>query len=142
MRLHHATGILLIFIGSALSGMGQGRPAPGRHTYGIAGTVRDDYDQHTMENIRVDLMAATGTPINTTFTRGSGEFEFSGVPNGDYTIEIVVRDYEPIRESVRIENSVRRGLSIFLRRPITAIIPKSSATIFSARTECSKQGAR
>jgi len=109
--------------------MGQGRPAPGRHTYGIAGTVRDDYDQHTMENIRVDLKEATGTPINTTFTRGSGEFEFSGVPNGDYTIEIVVRDYEPIRESVRIENSVRRGLSIFLRRPITAIISKSSATI-------------
>ena len=142
MHLRHATGVLLILIANALPGLGQGRPSPSRNTYGIAGTVRDDYDQHTMENIRVDLMAATGTPINTTFTRGSGEFEFSGVPNGDYTIEIVVRDYEPIRESVRIENSVRRGLSIFLRRPITAIIPKSSATIFSARTECSKQGAR
>jgi tetratricopeptide (TPR) repeat protein len=129
MQLHQATGVLLILIASALPGMGQGRPSPSRDTYGIAGTVRDDYDQHTMENVRVDLMAATGTPINTTFTRGSGEFEFSGIPNGDYTIEIMVRDYEPIRESVRIENSVRRGLSIFLRRPMTALVSKSSATI-------------
>jgi hypothetical protein len=129
MQLHEATGVLLILVASALPGMGQSRPSPTRDTYGIAGTVRDDYDQHTMENIRVDLMAATGTPINTTFTRGSGEFEFSGIPNGDYTVEIVVRDYEPIRESVRIENSVRRGLSIFLRRPMTARISKSSATI-------------
>ena len=129
MQLGHATGVLLILMGSALPGIGQGRPAPSRTMYGIAGTVRDDYDQHTMENVRVDLKEATGTPINTTFTRGSGEFEFSGIPNGDYTIEIVVRDYEPIRESVSIVNSVRRGLSIFLRRPMTARISKSSATI-------------
>jgi len=53
MQLHHATGVLLILIANALPGMGQGRPTPSRNTYGIAGTVRDDYDQHTMENVRV-----------------------------------------------------------------------------------------
>ncbi len=129
MHLHHATGILLIFIGSALPGMGQGRPAPSRHTYGIAGTVRDDNDQHTMENIRVDLKEGTGTPINSTFTRGGGEFEFSGIPNGEYTIEIIAQDYEPFHESVTVEHSERRGLALFLRRPMILGSLKSSATI-------------
>src|SRR5258708_36373637 len=78
MHLRHATGVLLILIASAVSCMGQGRPGQIRVTYGIAGTVRDDSDQHTMESVRVDLKQATGTPLNSTFTRGSGEFEFSG----------------------------------------------------------------
>src|SRR5882672_999636 len=129
MHLRHATGILLIFIGSALPGMGQGRPAPSRHTYGIAGTVRDDNDQHTMENIRVDLKGGTGTPINSTFTRGGGEFEFSGIPNGEYTIEIIAQDYEPFHENVTVEHSERRGLALFLRRPMILGSLKSSATI-------------
>jgi hypothetical protein len=129
MHIRNATGALLIFIASALPCLGQGRPGANRATYGIAGTVRDDSDQHTMENIRVDLKQSTGTPMNTTFTRGSGEFEFSGLPNGDYTIEIIVRDYEPYRETITIENSVRRGLAIFLRRPMTVLTTKSTGTI-------------
>ena len=129
MHIRNATGALLIFIASALPCLGQGRPGPNRATYGIAGTVRDDSDQHTMENIRVDLKQSTGTPMNTTFTRGSGEFEFFGLPNGDYTIEIIVRDYEPYKETVTIENSVRRGLAIFLRRPMSLLSIKSTATI-------------
>src|ERR1700737_399543 len=129
MHIRNVTCVLLIFLASVRPGLGQGRPGPNRATYGIAGTVRDDSDQHTMENIRVDLKQSTGTPMNTTFTRGSGEFEFSGLPNGDYAIEIMVRDYEPYRETVTIENSVRRGLAIFLRRPMSVLSIKSTATI-------------
>ena len=124
-----ATGMLLIFIASALPSLAQNRPGPIRSTYGIAGTVRDDYDQHTMESVRVDLKQATGTPINSTFTRGSGEFEFFGIPNGDYVLEIVAPDYEPYREPVTIENSARRGLAIFLRRPISVMTTNSRAVI-------------
>src|ERR1700730_9903435 len=124
-----ATGVLLIFIASALPSLAQNRPGPIRSTYGIAGTVRDDYDQHTMESVRVDLKQATGTPINSTFTRGSGEFEFFGIPNGDYVLEIVAPDYEPYREPVTIENSARRGLAIFLRRPISVMTTNSRAVI-------------
>ena len=80
MRFRHATGVFLILIANALPALGQGRPGPVRVSYGIAGTVRDDSDQHTMESVRVDLKQATGTPINSTFTRGSGEFEFAGIP--------------------------------------------------------------
>jgi len=55
MNFRHATGALLIFIASVLPALGQTRSTPSRVTYGIAGTVRDDSDQHAMDNIRVDL---------------------------------------------------------------------------------------
>jgi tetratricopeptide (TPR) repeat protein len=129
MHFRHATGVLLIFAASVLPSSGQGRPTPTRATYGIAGSVRDDFDQHSMESVRVDLKQSTGTPINTTFTRSNGEFEFYGIPNGDYIIEIIARDYEPYRETVTIENSVRRGLAIFLRRPMTVVTTNSGGTI-------------
>jgi tetratricopeptide (TPR) repeat protein len=129
MHLRRATGALLIFIAGALPAYGQGRSGPTKITYGIAGTVRDDYDQHTMESVRVDLKQATGTPINSTFTRGSGEFEFSGIPTGDYTLEIILRDYEPYRETVTIFNSDRRGMAVFLRRPMIVGNGYANATI-------------
>jgi tetratricopeptide (TPR) repeat protein len=129
MHLRHATGVLLILITSVLPCLGQGRPGPTKVTYGIAGTVRDDSDQHTMESVRVDLKQATGTPINSTFTRGSGEFEFAGIPGGDYTIEVIAPDYELFRETVTIYNSDRRGLAVFLRRPMAVVSSRSSGTI-------------
>jgi len=86
-------------------------------------------------------MAATGTPINTTFTRGERRIRVSGVPNGDYTIEIVVRDYEPIRESVRDRKLRNGGAFPFFCAGQLPHNFKIQATI-PARTECSKQSAR
>jgi Flp pilus assembly protein TadD len=119
MHFRRAFGALLIVIAATLPALGQNRPVPSRATYAIAGNVRDDSDQHAMENIRVDLKGSTSTPINSTFTRGNGEFEFSGIPSGDYIVEITVQGYEPYRETFTIYNSARRGVAIFLRRPMT-----------------------
>ena len=112
MHLRRAFGALLVVIAAMLPALGQNRPTPARNTYGIAGNVRDDSDHHGIEDIRVDLKESTGTPINTTFTHGNGEFEFSGIPSGEYTVEIMAQGYEPYRESFTIYNSVRRGLSV------------------------------
>jgi tetratricopeptide (TPR) repeat protein len=138
MFFRRAFSALLIIIASVLPSLGQNRPdtstradrpAATRTTYGIVGTVRDDHDQHEMENIRVDLKQATGIPINTTFTRGNGEFEFSGLSSGNYIVEIMVQDYEPYRETFTLFNSSRRGMSIFLRRPMTVVSTNSSGAI-------------
>jgi tetratricopeptide (TPR) repeat protein len=129
MQFRHATGILLILTAVALPVLAQGRPGFSRDAYDIAGTVRDDYDQHTMQSVRVDLKQATGTPINSTFTRDNGDFEFSGIPNGDYSIDITVPDYEPYRETVTINHSERRGLAVFLRRPRTVVTTDSRGII-------------
>jgi tetratricopeptide (TPR) repeat protein len=140
MFFRRAFGALLIIIASVLPSLGQNnpggpargggdRPAIARTTFGVAGTVRDDQDHHEMENIRVDLKQATGIPINTTFTRGNGEFEFSGLSSGEYTVEITVQDYEPYRETFTLINASRRGISIFLRRPTTVVSTNSRGAI-------------
>jgi tetratricopeptide (TPR) repeat protein len=138
MISRRAFGALLIIIASVLPSLGQNRPGgfpradrPGstRSTYEISGTVRDDQNHREMENVRVDLKESTGTPINTTFTRGNGEFAFSSLASGNYIVEITVRDYEPYREAFSLFNSSRRGMFIFLRRPMAVASTNSREAI-------------
>jgi tetratricopeptide (TPR) repeat protein len=129
VHFRHVTGVLLLLTATALPALAQSHPGFSRDAYDIAGTVRDDFDQHAMESVRVDLKQATGTPINSTSTRENGEFEFSGIPNGDYTIDITLQDYEPYRETVTINHSERRGLAVFLRRPRIVVTTDYSGTI-------------
>jgi tetratricopeptide (TPR) repeat protein len=113
-----------------LPGLAQNRP--GSHTkYAISGNVRDDFDQHAMERVRVELKGETGTPINSAFTRDNGEFEFDGLPSGDYAIEISVQGYESFRETISIDNSARTGVFIFLRR-LSAVPTRIYGGIISA----------
>lgn len=100
-----------------------------RAVFSIEGFVRDQTNQQPMENIVVGLKQSTGTPVTTTFTRGNGEFEFDGLPNGDYTIEVSVKDYEPVREFVSLSNASHPGVSIFLSRTSKIANPVLGATI-------------
>ena len=61
MIFRRVTGCLLIIAASVLPALGQGRPTT-RNNLTIAGNVRDDTDQHVMENVRVDLKLTTGVP--------------------------------------------------------------------------------
>jgi Tfp pilus assembly protein PilF len=101
----------------------------GRNIYSIDGFVRDEQNPRPVENVRVELRQSGGTPMGSAFTRGNGEFEFDGLPSGDYTIEINLRDYEPVRQSVTISSTSVRGLSIFLTRPVKMGSPVMGATI-------------
>jgi tetratricopeptide (TPR) repeat protein len=129
MQFRHAAGVLLILTATSLPALAQSHPGISRDAYDIAGTVRDDFDQHTMDSVRVDLKQSTGTPINSTFTRDNGDFEFSGIPSGDYSIDITVPDYEPYRETLTINHSERRGLAVFLRRPRIVVTTDYNNTI-------------
>jgi hypothetical protein len=128
MVFRRAIGCLFILTVSVLPSLGQGRNVA-RNNFSVSGTVRDDSDQHTMENVRVDLKLPTGVPLNTTFTRGNGEFEFGSLGNGDYVIEVDLKDYDPVRQSVSINGGSQRGVSIFLARPMTAGHPRSRGSV-------------
>jgi tetratricopeptide (TPR) repeat protein len=112
------TGCILVLAASALPSLAQTRTAP-RNNFSIAGNVRDDSDQQTMENVRVDLKLATGVPINTTFTRGNGEFEFAALGNGEYVVEVDLKGYDLARQLVTINNGSQRGVSLFMTRPMS-----------------------
>jgi tetratricopeptide (TPR) repeat protein len=117
MSFRRATVALLIVLAIALPGWAQSRNGS-RATYEINGSVRDDRNHQTLENIQVDLKVSGGVTINSVYTRGNGEFEFTGIPNGEYFIEINLKDYEPYREQVSIFNAGRLGMGIFLQRPM------------------------
>jgi Tfp pilus assembly protein PilF len=119
MFLRRLSLFLSLFALSALPGNSQGtqNPPNRRSIFSIGGSVRDGSNQREMESILVVLKGGTGTPIATTFTRDNGDFQFDGLRDGDYTIEIRVKDYEQFQEQVSISGGSRLGISIFLVKP-------------------------
>jgi len=101
----------------------------GRAIFSIDGYVRDDTNHQPMDNVRVDLKQLGGTPLNTTFTRDNGQFEFDGLGNGEYVVEVVLKGYEPVRQSVSIVNASSRGVSLFLARAAKVVNPGGGTTI-------------
>ena len=108
---------LLLALGLLHANAQNSQNMPNRHSiFSIAGSIRDASTQREMESIQVFLKQATGTPITTTFTRDNGDFQFDGLGNGDYIIEVSVKDYERFQQEVAINGASRLGLSIFLAK--------------------------
>jgi tetratricopeptide (TPR) repeat protein len=109
---------------------GNAQNAPNRHAiFSIGGNIRDEIDHHGMENVLVTLKSSTGIPVTTTFTHDNGEFMFDGLGNGEYVIEINVKDYERVQQGVSISGASRMGLSFFLNRTGKAVIPAMQMSI-------------
>ena len=107
---------------------GKSQNMPDRHSiFSIGGSVRDESGQYAMESIQVVLKQTTGTPMTTMFTRDNGNFQFDGLGNGDYIIEISVKDYELFQQQITINGASRLGLSIFLARSAKAVNPVNPA---------------
>jgi len=115
MLLRRLPIFLLLLALGVLPGNTQNAPSRRAH-FSIGGSVHDGNDHHGMENIQVVLKQGTGTPITTTFTRDNGDFQFDGLANGDYIIEVTVKDYDRAEEGVTIVGNSRMGLSISMNR--------------------------
>jgi tetratricopeptide (TPR) repeat protein len=109
---------------------GNAQNSPGRRSiFSIGGSVRDNVSHRAMESIQVVLKAASGIPANTTFTRDNGDFQFDGLGNGSYVIEINVKDYDRFQQEVTISGASRMGLAIFLGRSAKALSPGMELSI-------------
>jgi tetratricopeptide (TPR) repeat protein len=115
MLLRRLPVFLLLLALGVLPGTAQNAPSR-RAIFGIGGSIHDESDHHAMEDIQVTLKVVTGATVNSVFTRGGGDFQFDGLGNGDYIIEINARDYERFQQTVTISGASRFGLSIFLAR--------------------------
>jgi tetratricopeptide (TPR) repeat protein len=101
---------------------------PNRHAvFSIGGSLRDNNDHRVLENVLVTLRLLTGSTVNTAFTRGNGDFQFDGLTDGDYIVEINVKDYEPVHETITISGGSRLGLSMFLSKSAKAATPPNPA---------------
>jgi len=100
-----------------------------RSVFSIGGNIRDAGDHRAMENILVTLKLLTGPTVNSVYTRSNGDFQFDGLSDGDYIIEIGAKDYNTVRETVTISEGSRLGLSIFLTRTGKIVNPASRLSI-------------
>ncbi len=105
------------------------RGGASRAVYSIDGVVRDESGQLALEGIRVDLTESGGIPINSTFTRGNGEFVFAGLTSGEYSIQVNAAGYEPARQAVSVFGAPQHGVSIFLTKSAKAPSLRTEATI-------------
>jgi tetratricopeptide (TPR) repeat protein len=115
MSLRRLPVFLLLLALGVLPGNAQNVPSR-RAIFSISGSIRDETDHHGMENIPVTLKQLTGNIVGSSFTRGNGDFQFDGLGNGDYILEINERDYERFQQTITISSGSRLGLAIFLAR--------------------------
>ena len=128
MLLRRLPVFLLLLALGVLPGTAQNTPGR-RAIFGIGGSIHDESDHHAMEDIQVTLKVVTGATVNSVFTRGGGDFQFDGLGNGDYIVEINARDYERFQQTVTISGASRMGLSIFLSRTGKAANPPMQLSI-------------
>ncbi|MGH9681957.1 MAG: carboxypeptidase regulatory-like domain-containing protein [Candidatus Acidiferrales bacterium] len=124
----HAVGFLLFFAACISPGFGQDHSASAA-IFSIVGSVRDGNDLHTLENARVELKASEGVPVGSTVTRANGEFEFSGLTQGEYVLAVKAKDYNPLQQTVEVMNTPRESVSLLLTRFGQAAAPGAGATI-------------
>lgn len=133
MSFHRALLLSLAILAGVVPTAGQirggGNIPSSKSSFVIAGTVRDDTSQQTLENVRVDLKAQSGSTVNTTFTRGNGEFEFPNLGNGEYIVEVIMKGYQPYRDVIDLLDSSRRGYTVFLERDRNAPTPAGDALV-------------
>ena len=129
MFARHAVGAILVSVLAVIPICAQIGTSHSQ-SYGIEGTVRGSSDK-VMENVRVELKFPTGSTINSTFTRGNGEFEFEGLEKGNYIVEVLVNGYEPAIKAVTLANSWYRGLSFTISRPVKVVTTNSGGSTIS-----------
>lgn len=94
-----------------------GASAQGRHhVFSIGGTVREDGTNRALESVVVTLKQLTGPVVNTAYTRANGDFQIDGLADGDYILEVALKDYEPHRETITISDGSKLGIPIFLSK--------------------------
>jgi len=125
MFLRRMPVFLLLLALGALPGKAQSR----RAIFSIGGNVLDSGDHHYMEGVLVTLKSASGVPVNTMYTRGSGDFQFDGLSNSDYSIEINAKGYNFFQQSFTVSGADRRGLSISLEKSVKVANPGMQMSI-------------
>ena len=102
-------------------------------TFVISGSVRLNDTLQAADMIKVDLKKFTGETVSTAYTRSNGEFEFTGLTRGSYYLVLEENEYEHIREQVEIFNADRRGITLYLRKPLTFTETSPGGSVVSKR---------
>ena len=97
------------------SGDAPGTASFRRGRYNVSGTVRDAASNRPLESVRVELYMFGAGVLATTVTSSNGNFTFSNVRNGNYSLELRAAGYEVLREELNFSTRPPIGLQLALR---------------------------
>src|ERR1700692_2906699 len=100
MFLRHWPVLVSLLALGVLPGNAQVQQSHRRSVYSIGGSLRDDVSHRSLENVLVTLKQLTGATVNTAFTRSNGDFQFDGLSDGDYILEINAKEYDRVHETI------------------------------------------
>jgi Tfp pilus assembly protein PilF len=112
----------------------QPRPNPGIGTnqqrgVQVSGMVFDAQSNTNLDGVRVELHAFAGGAVATAFTSGNGNFEFSNINPGSYTIVADVSGYQSAQQQVQIQGNMS-GITLELRPiPTVSGVSHGNATV-------------
>lgn len=93
----------------------------------IQGYVRDDATQQPLPNVHVEITSAGGEPPPGGVTGLDGQFQFSGVVDGEYDIVVNEKGYEPYRERIFLANGNQVIMTVNLKKSAPAAEAKAAA---------------
>lgn len=121
----------VVFILVSVPAMGQTTPNQQRNRvedYIIRGKVITQNQRDGEQRIEVRLERSSTQVILTTFTDGSGNFDFRNLGPGSYFISVNLDGYEPVRQSVDLFNAFgNNGITIFLNKPAVVFRDRPAA---------------
>ncbi|MCZ6490996.1 MAG: tetratricopeptide repeat protein [Acidobacteria bacterium] len=97
----------------------------------ISGRVLFDRNLKEMPSVLIKLLTSFGMPMQQTFTRSRGEFEFRNLRPGQYMVEVVEEGYEVARQTVELAFGSRRGVMLLLEPTTQARLkhPDTGSTV-------------
>jgi tetratricopeptide (TPR) repeat protein len=132
MRLRHlSTGFFVaaIIASPCLAQMGgqDGGPSSYAFVFQVSGIVRDSDSNRPIANIRVSLLMM-GTPQASTLTSTDGQFSFTSIHNGRYTVEVAADNYQTYDQDVIVD----RGsvtIDVALKQSIGTVGPPPGSSV-------------
>ncbi len=85
-----------------------------RESLSISGRVLFDRNLKEMASVLIKLLTNSGIPMQQTFTRSRGEFEFRNLKPGQYVLEVVEEGYQVARQTVDLSFGSRPGVMLLL----------------------------
>ncbi len=92
----------------------QPRPPRRQESLSISGRVLFGRNLKEIPSVLVRLLNGSGIPMQQTFTRSRGEFEFHNLRLGQYMVEVVEEGYEVVRQTVDLFFGSRPGVMLLL----------------------------
>src|SRR5260370_33033505 len=100
MNVNMRFGVMVLVLVLAVCAVTFGSAPAGAEIFGTVHGIVHDPQHRPVQDAMVDLKAQRSDWVQHQNTNGNGEFDFSAVPLGEYTVTGSVANFQPAQQSV------------------------------------------